>query len=147
MNLFKDDLQFGQRYELEAVKYFRHKTFEQSKDLFKDYDLKFYKKKSNRYYTVEVKSDRLMCLTGNMCIEYECNNKPSGISTSKATYWAIFEIIDNNNYILYKIKRIDLEKILENKNNIKKVQGGDGLRSKMYLINKSLLKDYIVKMK
>jgi len=38
--------------------------------------------------TIEVKLDLLTQKTGNIAIEYRSRNKKSGISTTKAKYWA-----------------------------------------------------------
>ncbi len=37
---------------------------------------------------VEVKADTRWKDTGNLAVEYECFDKPSGISVTKADYWA-----------------------------------------------------------
>lgn len=36
---------------------------------------------------IEVKRDKWIGITGNIAIEYESRNKPSGIATSEADYW------------------------------------------------------------
>lgn len=38
--------------------------------------------------TVEVKTDERSETTGNIYVEYECRGRPSGIATTKATWWA-----------------------------------------------------------
>lgn len=37
--------------------------------------------------TIEVKSDRMAHITGNVFIEFRCRGKLSGISTTQADYW------------------------------------------------------------
>ena len=44
--------------------------------------------------TIEVKRDRQAHRTNRVAIEYECAGKPSGISITKAKWWAI--ILDNS---------------------------------------------------
>ena len=39
---------------------------------------------------VEVKRDRKAHITGNIFIEYECRNKPSGISITESDFYAYF---------------------------------------------------------
>ena len=39
--------------------------------------------------TIEVKRDSWIYKSGNIAIEYESRNKPSGIAKSEADYWAI----------------------------------------------------------
>jgi hypothetical protein len=42
------------------------------------------------YY--EVKSDRKAHATNNICIEYECSQKPSGINVTQADFYVYFII-------------------------------------------------------
>ena len=44
---------------------------------------------------LEVKRDRIALKTGNLAIEYEQNNKPSGIAISNAEYWCYIFTKDN----------------------------------------------------
>ena len=142
MNKFYGDLQTGLFYETELMKYIKHKNYEQSQGNFKEYDLKVFKKNGS-ISTYEVKADKMINLTGNICIEYMCRNKPSGISTSTAKYWAIFEC-KGMNYTIYKIPRKILMEYIENKIYFKDVCGGDDMASKLYLFKKDLFKDYII---
>lgn len=142
MNKFYKDLQTGLFYETELMKHIKHKSYEQSQGNFKEYDLKVYKKNGSTS-TYEVKADKMINITGNICIEYMCRNKPSGISTSTAKYWTIFECKDMN-YTIYKIPRKFLIYCIENKKYFKDCNGGDNMASKLYLFKKDLFKDYII---
>lgn len=141
-NKFIQDLANGQKYELELLNHIPYKTYEQAEGVFYDWDIKIYKKNGTKS-TYEVKSDRLINKTGNICIEYMCYNKLSGISKSKAKYWAIFELKDDL-YTLYKIPRKILIEYIQNKKYKRVVRGGDYNASQLYLFDKNLFKDYII---
>tara|TARA_R100001460_G_scaffold101252_1_gene145110 strand:- start:139 stop:498 length:360 start_codon:yes stop_codon:yes gene_type:complete len=67
-----------------------------------EYDLKFGQMKEKELadilenQKIEVKTDCKWKKTGNLAIEYKSRGKPSGISTTKAEYWAF--ILDSNGY-------------------------------------------------
>ena len=81
---------------------------------------------------VEVKTDRMAHLTGNIAVEFRCRGKLSGISTTEADYWAF--VLNQNKRIIFievnELKRIARECFKEGliKN------GGDGNKSEMVLI-------------
>ena len=139
---FISDLKFGEAYELEFIKYIQHDKYIKPQGKFKDYDLKCYLNgKITRY---EIKSDRLMNKTGNIAIEFNCNNSPSGIESTRATYWGIFEVISDIEYQLYIIPTKKIRKLIEQKQYKKIVAGGDGFRAKMFLFDKKLFQEYII---
>ena len=133
--MFTSDLKLGMSYELEALKLFNFKSFVQSTGNFKEYDLKLIEE-DGTVTLVEVKCDRLAINTGNIAIEYMCNNKPSGISTTKSNYYVYYVIgLD----IVYKIPTVELLNICIG---FKTINGGDRYRSKMYLIPMKYLYNY-----
>ena len=78
---------------------------------------------------VEVKSDAQYKKTGNFYVEYECNDKPSGIATTKAKYYYIY--LDK----LYILKTEDLkDKCRKYLNTKKDKKGGDNMASKGIII-------------
>lgn len=88
----------------------------------------------------ECKVDRLAHRTGNLCIEYKCRGKRSGIKTTESDYY----IIKVNN-IIFLIPVIELKNyIKQNKQNIKKVLGGDNKSSKLYLLKLDLFNKYMM---
>ena len=126
---FLKDLSFGKAYEKEAFKYFPNSTsFEFSVGRDKRYDVKFLCGDKEAIF-VEVKADRLGKKTGNIAIEYECNNLPSGISTTTSDYWLYF--VEEVGVFKFPIKEL---RTLFFENNFRKVSGGDGWRSRMKLI-------------
>lgn len=136
MSKFQSDLKLGQQYEKEALKLFEYDSYKISEGCFKDYDL-LITTKDKKKLKVEVKADKMAKRTGNIAIEYECNNVPSGITTTRANIW-IHYLVDDNKYLYFKVK--ELKKLIKN---AKSVRGGDGCRSRMYLLKVSELNDYI----
>ena len=131
---WKDDLKFGQQYELIALKYLEFNEYQLNDD--NRYDLLLDNK-----IKVEVKADRLSHWTRNMAIEFECFDKPSGINTSEADFYIYFVVKPNNEYTVYKIKTEDLKKKVEG---CKIVFGGDMKASKMYLLSLNAMKEFKV---
>ena len=94
MGKFKDDLNIGQKYEEIILK--RAK---------KTYPLAYIQKGKFKYWDIyipevnialEVKYDERNQTSGNILIEFECNDKPSGITTSKADFWILFDKPDGD---------------------------------------------------
>lgn len=134
---FDDDLDLGVSYEKRAVDYFDHTEYEHKTGYFKEYDLIF-----DNNIKVEVKIDRLGINTGNFCIEYMYNNIESGISSTKSDYYLYFMIGNSKEYV-YKIPTVKIREIIKN-NNFRSIDCGDGRRSKCYLINREVFKDYLL---
>ena len=134
---FKSDLSFGQRYEEEAIKLEGKgqpvETAPKDK-AFSDWDFKVGEE------CFEVKADRLAHRTGNLCIEYECNNRPSGISVTKATTWCYFVINPAGGYTYYKIPINALRKGCVGA----RLWHTDAGRTRFYLVPASLFAEYKV---
>jgi len=143
MNKFEKDLERGQLYELKLLEHIKFVDFERPLGNFKEYDI-LIKKKNNKTITYEVKADRLIYNTDNICIEYECFNKPSGISTSTAKYWAIFEVKNDKKYRLYRIPTKKIREYIKNNYYLRDVKGGDFGASRMYLFDKHFFDEYII---
>ena len=85
---------------------------------------------------IEVKSERDMWVrTGNIAIEYECYDKPSGISATEADYWFHNLCIGDNTFATLVFDVPSLRKIINNLDNKRTVRGGDNGASLMYLLN------------
>tara|TARA_X000000368_G_C22877448_1_gene643726 strand:+ start:271 stop:636 length:366 start_codon:yes stop_codon:yes gene_type:complete len=106
------------------------------------YDLKFGNKGENllanilksKGDTIEVKTDKDAIKnkkTGNVFIEYQYKNKASGISKSKAIWYAF--VISNENIIIIETKKLKniCRKYLNTKRDVK---GGDNNTSKGILL-------------
>lgn len=139
---FQTDLTNGQEAEIE----FAELTMTTRPDIYsnyqlnasstleglKEYDIKFQRKEPTRngamYTYVEVKNDYKSSKTNNIAIEYECSGKPSGISTTKASYWV--QKVYEDRFIVFTVK--ELRKYIQ-QNNVKEVTCNNG-KSKMYLL-------------
>lgn len=56
-------------------------------------------------HRVEVKTDMIAHITGNIAVEFRCNGKPSGISTTEADYWA-FVLLGGELVYFIEVKRL-----------------------------------------
>jgi len=130
--MFVKDLDFGEKWQEVGQRLIpieeEHIIEVAPKRRFKDWDFK------TNLFAYEVKADRLAVNYGcrTMFIEYECNNEPSGISTTKADYWMYF-MVKPNGYICYEVPVSILKEAC--KSAIRKVSGGDGMRSRGYIID------------
>jgi hypothetical protein len=140
--MFTNDLKFGQSYENKAIEYYinnGYKLIDNSinKGCFKDYDFIV---SNGDELKIEVKADRLAYKTGNICIEFECNNKPSGIMTTRADIY-MYYIVNGNNYCI----PVNIIKDYINDNKyIRIVKGGDRYMSNMYLFKINLFNNYLI---
>ncbi len=139
---FLIDLATGHKYEELLLKHIPFKSYIRPEGYFKEYDLMVYKKNGSKS-SYEVKADKQINIYGNICIEYQCRNKPSGITTSTAKYWAIYEVKDDK-YALYKIPSKIIREYINKKLYHRDTIGGDYKASKLYLFKKDLFKDYII---
>lgn len=87
--------------------------------------------------TIEVKRDYMVSRTGNIAIEIEYKGHPSGLSITKAEWWAF--VLDGAKYngesIIF-IKTERLKKIVKERKNIKgTMNGGDNNNSVLVLVS------------
>jgi len=84
---------------------------------------------------IEVKSESyLWRRTGNICVEYEQNGKPSGIAATEADWWA-HELMDDEREQTVAIILVPVERMHQLCSMARKHEnGGDGGRFKNYLI-------------
>jgi hypothetical protein len=99
--------------------------------------------KNNALVTYEVKTD-FKCAplfdTGNLFIEYECRNKPSGISISQSDWFVTYFIYFNE---LWFIKTDNLKDLIANNDFPIFIDAGDlNSETKGYLINKKKFINY-----
>ena len=132
-----NDLAFGQKYEMKLVEYLKPDTYEFKKN--NEYDVLAVKDGKETKY--EVKADRMMSRTNNICIEFQCSNKPSGIQTTQAEHYAYFDAGVDTLYLIpvSVIKQF----ILEGKYT-RTINGGDGWRARFHLFPKSVFSEYVV---
>lgn len=139
---FKEDLKLGNDGET-AVRTFLESQGATFKEFNHDnkYDLKMLVKGLEKTY--EIKTDvKIAPLfdTGNIFIEYESRNKPSGIATSKADWFVTYFLFLNE---LWFIKTETLRKlILENEYPTFKDAGDIGSATHGYLLPRKDVKKY-----
>jgi len=78
---------------------------------------------------IEVKTDLQATQTGNVFIEYKSRDRLSGLSTSKADYWAF--LISNEQIIIIETNK--LKELCKTKG-LRRVDGGDNNTSKGILL-------------
>lgn len=141
MNKFISDLKFGNFYELKLLEHIDYDEYKISEGNFKPYDLKILK--DNKYIRYEVKADRLAYKTGNIAIEFQYNDKNSGITLTRAKYYSYFIVKPDNSYELYIVPVKIIKQLIQDKKYKKIVNGGDSYSSKMYLFDLKLFSKYI----
>ena len=135
---FITDLQFGNEYEKIFCDIMKFEEFNISTGNFKEYDI--IDLKTGKKY--EIKSDRLAYKTGNLCIEYMCNKKLSGISTTTADYYGYFIQKQDKTYHIYVIPTEKIKLMIDNKSYVKSMNGGDGWKSTFYLFKVELFEEF-----
>ena len=129
-----DDLAFGQSYEKEAIKLLGNGLLiTPPPGKHSPWDFLH----NGRAY--EVKADRQTVRTGNLCIEYEHTQNPSGLSITEAEEWIYFAV-KTDGYSCYKIP----VSILKNAVSVPGVRKWhtDGGNSKFYLIPANAFESY-----
>jgi hypothetical protein len=130
---FNSDLAFGNIYEKKLVEIIPNDSYIIKKGYFPDYDIEITNGEIKTTY--EVKADRYTYKTGNVAIEFECNNSPSGITTTNADYYAYFVIKPYNLFELYIIPTDIIKNKIEIQEYKKILLGGDNKKSKMYIMD------------
>ena len=82
---------------------------------------------------IEVKNDRLIHKTGNLFIEYESRNKPSGLAITTAEYW-IYRLSELDSALIFPTKALKQVCRVYYKENLFLKNGGDNNSSKGFLI-------------
>lgn len=141
---FNEDLKFGESFECLAKEYYINKNYEitfSAKGYFKEYD--FIAEKDDEKLNIEVKADKTGFKTGNLCIEYEHNKKPSCIKTTKADYYCYY-LVNKNDIEEYLMYIIPVEYINELINDKKYKRDIKYYNTKFYLFDKSLFEQYLI---
>tara|TARA_R110000868_G_scaffold352655_1_gene613902 strand:- start:306 stop:746 length:441 start_codon:yes stop_codon:yes gene_type:complete len=144
MASFKSCLAFGKIYERETLKHIKYDTHEFSIGNCKEWDIKTLNDGVETYY--EVKSEVNCFKYGNICVEYKCNNKDSGINATTADYWVHYAIKDKikNIYDVRIIPVKELRQMITDKLYTRIVYCGDNNNSACYLFKMNLLDKYIL---
>lgn len=139
-NKFLQDLSFGQYYEELFITLIEHDGYKRCNN--KYYDIELLKGDKLVYY--EVKCDKMLYRTNNICIEFECYNKDSGITTTKADKYVIFELFPDETFNLYVIPVKRIKQQINEKTYKRVMNGGDYKSSKFYLFDKEIFKKYLI---
>jgi hypothetical protein len=139
---FNKDLCFGKTYEKKLLRYlpnvFQHSFTE---GLCKAYDLKVLTDKGVEVL-YEVKADRHTARTGNICIEFACHGKDSGISTTESHYWGIFVVQNGKEDNLYIVETGFIRQLIQDTKYQTIKMCGDHNRSRCYLFKEKLFEQY-----
>jgi hypothetical protein len=105
------------------------------------YDLKMFVNNKNKTY--EIKTD-VICSpkkdTGNLFVEFQCRDKPSGIKVTEADWFVTYFKYLNE---IWFIKTQDLKTLInENSFHVIKNAGDIGSKTHGYLINRAKFKSY-----
>jgi len=92
----------------------------------------------------EVKSDRQTHRTKNVCIEYLCSDKHSGIGITEADFYAYYVIRPDNKHDLYVVPTDYIKNLIAAQKYSRDINGGDGYRAKMYLFDLDYFVDFLV---
>ena len=85
---------------------------------------------------IEVNSERGRWMeTGNICIEYECWGKPSGIRATESDYWFHNLCVGDKEFCTIVFDTNMLRLIVNELDSFKTVAGGDHNASRMYLVS------------
>jgi len=110
--MFKDDLKKGEKVERFVVEQLKIKypSTYKIEGYCKEYDILIPEIDSS----VEVKNDKQLDVSSkNFFIEVECENKPSGLSSTGATWWWIIsisrQIVIAPKYLRHLIQELNLE--------------------------------------
>jgi hypothetical protein len=129
---FQESLTSGQKSEnlvLDIIKKKYPKAF-LKEGYHKEYDIMI--PEINK--TVEVKKDFKSQYTGNVVIEVEMNNRPSGLETSTADWW-VFHLNDIE-LVWIKLKRLKELVKSEDYNLVEFIGKGDAISKLAYLVKK-----------
>lgn len=135
---FQQKLSFGKVWEQRAAQWVAPQgEVEWSVGACKGWDFKT--KDGTKY---EVKSDRMAPKYGwkTMYIEYECNRNPSGISSTEADYYIYCMVNSDTDFKMFKVPVPELKKMCSVCT--RKTGGGDGGRSRGYVIEVEPFKNY-----
>jgi len=129
---FQESLTSGQKSEnlvLDIIKKKYPKAF-LKEGYHKEYDIMI--PEINK--TVEVKKDFKSQYTGNVVIEVEMNNRPSGLETSTADWW-VFHLNDIE-LVWIRLKRLKELVKSEDYNLVEFIGKGDTISKQAYLVKK-----------
>ena len=139
---FQECLEFGHIYEKKLMEFIPYDSYIIREGLFSAYDVKVnYMGDKIRY---EVKADRMAHKTGNMVIEFESNGVPSGISVTRARYYAYFVVKPYDLFDLYVIPVKVIKQYIMDSKYKRILKGGNKQLSHMYVFAIDTFKEYLL---
>ena len=136
MNTFKEDLEVGIAVEQKLVNILLKKYPSTTLvNKFKGYDIWI----PELHKSIEVKFDEKSKQTGNIVIEIEMYDKPSGLLSTTADYWVFY---DGDKFISITPKDIIKCIFLLKLNFVEFVGNGDTVKKKAFLVPKDKLFNY-----
>jgi hypothetical protein len=139
---FKDDLKLSETGEIKIKHFLEKKGLKYvSSNNDNKYDLIM--SKNDKVISYEIKTD-FKCAplfdTGNLFVEFECRNHPSGISVTKSDWFVTYFIYLNE---IWFIKSKNLKELISNNEFPVFIDAGDtNSETKGYLINRKKFKEY-----
>jgi len=137
---FNLDLQFGNIYEKKLLDFIPNDSYIIKEGYFPYYDIEITKDNETKKY--EVKADRYTYKTGNIAIEYKCNNNPSGISITQSDFYAYYVVKPYNIFDLYIIPTNILKDEINRQTYKRTIFGGDNKKSQMYIFDINIFSEY-----
>lgn len=128
---------YGKVAELKVAELFLYDKIEYAPTKCAEYDIMMTMNDIDVFF--EVKRDRLMDTTGNICIEYESNGKPSGITVSIADYWVY---MNDNMTEIYLIDIKYIKRCIAKGMFHKNIRCGYNWLSRAYLFDKEIFAKY-----
>ena len=136
MNTFKEDLEVGIAVEQKLINILLKKYPSTTLvNKFKGYDIWI----PELHKSIEVKFDEKSKQTGNIVIEIEMYDKPSGLLSTTADYWVFY---DGDKFISITPKDIIKCIFLLKLNFVEFVGNGDTVKKKAFLVPKDKLFNY-----
>jgi hypothetical protein len=134
---FVRTLSYGKAAEMKVPELFLYDNIEYAHTKCAEYDLILTIDGEKVY--LEVKRDRYLDKTGNICIEYASNSKPSGISITKADYYLY---LNDDMSQAWLIDTDYIRSLIKNKKYHRDIKCGYNWLSRAYLFDKSFFQDF-----
>lgn len=148
MNNFEKQLKFGKKYEKKFAEFTKQKYIQS--EGYNSWDILI--KYNNKDIKYEIKTDKRAYYTGNFVVEYECNNKKSGLFNTDADYWIFNEIINYDSekeddydydFNIYVVPIDELKNII-NIYPLKYINACENNKNKIIIISKNYFSSYKV---